>query len=182
MKKLDYYKISLVRTGIARIARNYEGQYIDCADVALIALAKSASERKYALSIPVWSSSKKIYIHLKSSKYPNTDKYILALRRNLHAMSLVDPGARLTKARLIDKLRPGDLIVYDLRYLKQSGVRGHTRIVLKNDSTKRVIEVIQGHVGTPVEKKDFTYKFLLEQWKGPFDGKGCEFNWRRISG
>jgi hypothetical protein len=111
---------------------------------------------------------------------------------------------KITVPRELERLAPGDLIVYDLRHHGEK-YRGHTRVVIKNghswfwrfpSGTTEIgaspgsrppytewqlgwlpsIEVVEGHLSTPVEPNTYTYKQLSMEWLGPFEGKGRTWN------
>lgn len=159
---------------------------LDCADLALTALAECSAQYNVKLSIPVYDAAGRKCIILKSSSYPNTAKFAEALRANLGAISLIDQD-KVTLPRRYEDLQLGDLIVYDLRPQKNPNYTGHTMVVLENDPKNKKLTVGQGHLSDPPDKETIQYSKLSKfdhpdgSKIGPVDGKGRVWNWDKIA-
>lgn len=160
---------------------------IDCADLAVTALAECAHAQSLALTVPVWDAASSRWITLRSADYPTLDKYTAALRANIGAVNLFDRD-RVTGARALDAMEPGDLVLYDLRAQENPAYTGHTMVVLSNDPAHRSVRVGEGHLSRPPEITTYTYTELaaLFQHAGtpipPVGGKGRVWNWSAIAG
>ncbi|MEQ8243963.1 hypothetical protein [Fulvivirga sp.] len=189
---ISKYKITLIKNKIASEAKKMVGQNIDCADVAITALAKAARHYKVSLKIPIHQSGKRQLKYYYSSKY-NLNAYIKKLRNHLGAVGFVDRD-RITVKVKIENLEPGDLVIYDLR--GQGGGRsysGHTRIIVSKNTSEKEFKVVEGHTKAKVEINTYSYSRILyydnwfnrlisfgKEYKAYKDG-GREFNWKRIA-
>ena len=159
------------------------GTKMDCADVALTALSSCAAEKKLRLQVPVWNAKDKKwdYLDSDSAKYKDLASFQNDLQSQMGAGNLWDRD-KVTKPREIEKLAPGDLILFNLQYQHNPAYAGHTMIVTKNDSTAKTVGVVEGHLSKPVERSQYPWDALptLNGWQGPIDGKGRQWNWKSI--
>jgi len=167
------------------------GETIDCADVALTALILTAYENKLSLSVPYYDAKSKSYKKMRSSdkQYQNAMDMVKDVKNKMGAISIFDPGARLTKKKDIDNLEAGDMILYDLRSHGSPSYKGHTMIVegaftVVNDKSKKKsgqsVSVTEGHTaGTPETGNIYSTDQLKEKF-GNDKPQALEWNVEKI--
>ncbi len=137
-----------------KIAQNAQknNEIIDCADVALTALAETASAMGLELTFTVWDSSKGnggwTDISSGDSRFESKAGFISYIRINMGALTLLDD--RTTKNTSITTLIRGDLVMFDLRVSNSPDYGGHTMITTGEiDASRNTINTVQGHIDRP---------------------------------
>ena len=120
----------------------------------------------------------------------STEKFAEFIRKMMDSINLYDDrgsGApRITKPRELEELRPGDLILYDLRYHQNPNYRGHTRILVEINENAWFwpYVVVEGHTGGGAAEKSryamdgWIFSGLVDSWRGPVEGKGRTWDCR----
>jgi hypothetical protein len=120
---------NLYTQNVIKIAENARknNETIDCADIALIALAETASSMGLKLTIDLYDSEKGEYITVSSSdkQFNNKGQFIRFIRLNMGAVNLLDNWT----TKEVTQMRPGDLVMFDLRFKRDPDYNGHTVIV-----------------------------------------------------
>lgn len=154
------------------------GRQLDCADVALTALAECAEAESKPLALDVWDSSQEQWKTIRSNDFASISKFAEKIRSEMGAVNLFDRD-RVTSAKKLDSLDTGDLLVWDLR--SHGGqYTGHTMVVLSNDPANRRVEVGEGHLSEEPSRSVYTYTEIMNKWEGPVKGKGRAWNWSRL--
>ena len=130
-------------------------EIIDCADLALAALAETASTMGLKLTFTIWDSSNKKWSDISSSdsKFNNKAEFISHIKKNMGAINLLDD--RITHST--SEIKKGDLIMFDLRSDMNPNYGGHTVIMTGIvNASKGIINTVQGHIGSTPTIEHYT--------------------------
>jgi len=152
------------------------GASLDCADLYIAAVVRSAAELSVPLTFKVFDSSEGEYKTHSYKDYGSVNEFADKMWDKMRAINLID----VTKSQPWSDLGPGDVVLYDLRHQGSSQYSGHTRIIVERDNANSTWTIIEGHTGGDITKSKYTRSELQSYGQGPENGTGSELHWSMV--
>ena len=152
---------------------------LDCADVYITAVVRSAAELSLPLSFEVYHAQHDEYRTHSHEDYDSRDEFATEMRRLMGAVNLI----HVVQSQPWSDLGPGDVVLYDLQHQNSSQYTGHTRVVVeRNDDSEgdTTWTIIEGSTSGVISENEYGKSELNNYGQGPADGTGSELDWSML--